>query len=530
MRAHTLSALLLPLLVLGDLARAQDETLVLEPGVLELRNVQDREGEAPVYAASYFSPYENLDQRVIAALRQAKPGSTVYMSYYSISFAEYPRVFRELRDKGVEVRLNLYEKEAVADYKKIDDDLIAAGFDVELIPNLRNPNGQASLHTKFTVVNDELIVTGSANLSASASLANHEHVVVVQSAELARRYRDEWDEQREAADAMRAAMTDEEREAYNRAWQDPFPADWTTGSPSRASALSRELRRIDRRTSNPERLVQTYFSPEDRLDAVCRRELLEAKRSVKVAMYTFLNGLANTLVDLARRGVQVTVLADDHQQAMEYAQWVNGKLEGEPNIQFVRANNHLGLYSSIHHKYAIVDDEVVLAGSYNWTGNATRYNDENLIVVRSRAIAARFAEDFAAMLQEYDPDGPHPEVVAEGDTTTALFAVALPFDVPRSYDVFVRFEDADGAPTELLELRHSRSTGENWLGSRVLARGETVRWRVVVAKKGSLIGGLEGEESASFVEEGEARELVANLNGLAQIVHERWRGAAPDFQ
>ena len=45
------------------------------------------------------------------------------------------------------------------------------GFDVDLIPNLRSPGGTASMHTKFTVVNDELVVTGSANLSASASLA-----------------------------------------------------------------------------------------------------------------------------------------------------------------------------------------------------------------------------------------------------------------------------------------------------------------------------------------------------------------------
>lgn len=520
------------LLLLAAPLWAQDpDRLVLEPGVLELPNIQDREGKPPIYAGAYFSPYENLDQRLIAALRQAKPGSTVYMSYYSISYDEYPKVFRELQARGVTVRLNLYEKEAVPDSKRIDDDLVRDGFDVGLIPNLRNPNGQGSMHTKFTVVNDELVVTGSANLSASASLANHEHIVVVQSATLAERYIDEWNEQRRAAAAMHDAMTPEELEAFHASWEDPYPEDWTEGDPSRAETLAATLRRIDERVTNPERLVKTYFSPEDQLDRRCRTELRKARKSIKVAMYTFVNGLVNTLVDAARRGVKVEVIADDHQQAMEFAQWVNDKLEGEPNIRFVRANNQLGLYSSIHHKYAIIDDEVVVGGSYNWTGNATRYNDENLIVVRSKAVAERFAQDFAVMLQEYDPSGPAPEVTVPGATTRVLFAVAIPFEVPRDRAVFVRFEGPDGAPGDLLELRYSRSLGQNWIGSTDLPRGEDVRWRVLVAKKGSLITALEGEAADFDLEEGEeARVVVPAANGLAQILHERWRGAAPSFE
>lgn len=529
-RATPLRAALLVTLAAG-LASAQDDApqdvLVLEPGVLELKNIQTSPNGPARYSNAYFSPYENLDQRVIAALHQAKPGSTVCMSYYSISFNEYPKVFHELRDKGVTVKLNLYEKDALTDYKRIDDDLIADGFDVQLIPNLRNPNGQGSMHTKFTVVNDELIVTGSANLSASASLANHEHVVVLLNSTLARKYRAEFNEQRRAAAAMRAALSEDEFAYYNSSWQDPFPQDWNEGSPSRASELRATLRQIDRRTRNGSRLVQTWFSPEDDLERRCRDELMKARASVKVAMYTFVNGLVNSLVTLARRGVKVEVICDDHQMDMEFAQWVNDKLNGEENIRYVRAENHLGLYSAIHHKYAVIDDEVVLGGSYNWTGNATRFNDENLIVVHSKPIAERFAADFSSMMKEYDPDGDHVPATVVGDTTRVLFSVALPFDLPRSHLAFVQVK-LPGGGEQTVELRHSRSTGENWLGSCDLPRGAAVTWRAGVAKTGSIVGVLSGEEGGeSHLEEGDPRALEASADGLAQIVHERWRGPNP---
>lgn len=521
-----LTAPLAALLLAAGLAGAQDPTLVLEKDVLELEN-QSPPGASALYANAYFSPYENLDQRLIAALRLARPGSTVYMSYYSISYQAYPEVFRELKDKGVTVRLNLYEKEAVADGKRIDDDLIADGFDVALIPNLRSPKGQGSMHTKFTVINDELIVTGSANLSASASLANHEHIIVLKNSALARRYKSEWSEQRRAKAAMAKAMTADEWDTFNSSYSDPFPSDWT--SAGRADALKLELERIDRRSRNTHRRVQGWFSPEDQLEERCREQIRQAQKTVHVAMYTFVNGLVNDLVDAARRGVQVVVIADDHQQDMSWASWVNDKLEGEPNIRYIRAENDLGLYSSLHHKYAVIDGEVVLGGSYNWTANATLYNDENLLVLRGQKLAGRFEADFAGMLAEYDPQGPGISVQIPGATTPVLFAAALSFDVPRNLRVEL-VVTGDAGFSQRIELRHSRSTGENWLGSAVLPRGENLHWRLQIGDQAGFVGILNGTGGGKLHQEPEnAHSLEVNGTGAAQIVRGRWSAPTPSF-
>jgi phosphatidylserine/phosphatidylglycerophosphate/cardiolipin synthase-like enzyme len=508
----------LALLLAPGLGRAQDE--------LQLENVG-----GGLQASAFFSPYDNLDQKVLAALDQARPGTTVYMSYYSLSYAEYPKMYKKLKDRGVTVRLNLYEGVALDPTYAIDDELKAQGYDVQLIPNLRSPTGTASLHTKFTVVNDELIVTGSANLSASASLANHEHVVILRSPQLARLYMAEWNEQRASGEAMRAALTPEEWETFHSSQQ--FPDDWDQG---RGAQLQARLRELDRPTSNSGSTVRTYFSPDD----VCERQAVDAinkaKKSVRIAMYSFVSmPLARATVAAARRGCEVIIVSDEHQQSIGASEPVNSLFESEPRIRHVKGANHLGNFSSIHHKYGIIDDEVILAGSFNWTVQANRYNDENLIVIRSKKLAERFLRDFNALLTAYDPAGALVPVAMPGDQSRVLLCVAYRGVIPRGWELVV-FGDSpalgDGDPKRGVALRTSRSVEPNWLGSLSLPRGVDVTLRFALRKQGSLTDAINGDtgESAIKVEQGDGHPLAVNRLGVAQLHRDEWKGPQPAFE
>ena len=44
----------------------------------------------------------------------------------------------------------------------------------------------------------------------------------------------------------------------------------------------------------------------------------------------------------------------------------------------------------LHHKVIVLDDETVIGGSFNYTGPANQYNDENLFLVRNPQVAAFF--------------------------------------------------------------------------------------------------------------------------------------------
>jgi phosphatidylserine/phosphatidylglycerophosphate/cardiolipin synthase-like enzyme len=48
----------------------------------------------------------------------------------------------------------------------------------------------------------------------------------------------------------------------------------------------------------------------------------------------------------------------------------------------------------MHHKVIIIDNKIVITGSFNFTNNASTDNDENLLVITSHETAARYNEEF----------------------------------------------------------------------------------------------------------------------------------------
>ena len=54
----------------------------------------------------------------------------------------------------------------------------------------------------------------------------------------------------------------------------------------------------------------------------------------------------------------------------------------------------------MHNKFFIIDDHLVLTGSYNFSENAEA-NDENLVVIDSPAVAATYTAYFDALYKKY---------------------------------------------------------------------------------------------------------------------------------
>jgi phosphatidylserine/phosphatidylglycerophosphate/cardiolipin synthase-like enzyme len=48
----------------------------------------------------------------------------------------------------------------------------------------------------------------------------------------------------------------------------------------------------------------------------------------------------------------------------------------------------------MHHKAIVIDGEIVICGSFNFSDNADRSNDENLLIIYNRGVAAKFEEEF----------------------------------------------------------------------------------------------------------------------------------------
>jgi phosphatidylserine/phosphatidylglycerophosphate/cardiolipin synthase-like enzyme len=48
----------------------------------------------------------------------------------------------------------------------------------------------------------------------------------------------------------------------------------------------------------------------------------------------------------------------------------------------------------MHHKVFIIDDKIVVTGSYNYSNNSENTNDENLVFVNNSAIASNYEKEF----------------------------------------------------------------------------------------------------------------------------------------
>jgi phosphatidylserine/phosphatidylglycerophosphate/cardiolipin synthase-like enzyme len=48
----------------------------------------------------------------------------------------------------------------------------------------------------------------------------------------------------------------------------------------------------------------------------------------------------------------------------------------------------------LHHKVIVIDERIVITGSYNFTASAERDNDENLVIVYDPLLARDYLKEF----------------------------------------------------------------------------------------------------------------------------------------
>lgn len=138
--------------------------------------------------------------------------------------------------------------------------------------------------------------------------------------------------------------------------------------------------------------VQVLFSPQDKpITKGVRPALKNAKRRIDVAIFFLTHkGIAQDLIDAHRRGVKVRVIMDATAGKNEYTKHEILREAGIP----VKVEHWGG---KMHAKSAVIDGEVVIAGSMNWTSAGEGGNDENTLIIRSMKHGATFEAWFDRM-------------------------------------------------------------------------------------------------------------------------------------
>ncbi|MSQ57993.1 MAG: phospholipase D family protein [Limnohabitans sp.] len=131
-------------------------------------------------------------------------------------------------------------------------------------------------------------------------------------------------------------------------------------------------------------VIGTYFNPPDNTAQAVADTIDLSKKEVRVQAYGFThNGIAQALVRAHQRGVDVKVLLDKKSQTTN--QYVVNLLIGS-QIQYRLDGKH----AIAHNKVIIVDSDIVITGSFNFTNSAQMRNAENLLILRSNSLAENY--------------------------------------------------------------------------------------------------------------------------------------------
>jgi phosphatidylserine/phosphatidylglycerophosphate/cardiolipin synthase-like enzyme len=133
--------------------------------------------------------------------------------------------------------------------------------------------------------------------------------------------------------------------------------------------------------------VENYFSPVDSVTQKLIQSVQSAKRSIRFIIFTYTDrDLAAAMIERMQAGVDVQGVIENRgasQGALVplFCAKVPVKVDG---------NKY-----TMHHKVIIIDDGIVITGSFNFTRSADTANDDNVLIIHSPAVAALYLQEFA---------------------------------------------------------------------------------------------------------------------------------------
>ena len=144
------------------------------------------------------------------------------------------------------------------------------------------------------------------------------------------------------------------------------------------------------------RMREAFFFPSEASERRLVNHLASAKTSMLICVFALTNDtLANAIRAARERGVDVKLIFDDEMMKMPGSDVKKLHDEGFP----VRVD--LDPKAHMHHKFVVIDDTVVITGSYNWTRQASNKNHENIVVFEDTEIAQKYIEEFNKLWEAF---------------------------------------------------------------------------------------------------------------------------------
>ncbi len=291
---------------------------------------------------AYFMPIQadRALHRIIELINSSK--YYVYVAAFMLSDTQIINSLITAHKRGVDVRIVSDTEGGIA------ESTLLRLYNIFIIYDQRKGD---YMHNKFIVIDNETVITGSANFNYRSFYEYNNDIIIIHDREVAINYYLEFNE------------------LYHRIFGGGEPTH-------------KPVSRIDNI------VIKTYFSPEDHVAERIINELLKANHTIYFATYAFTNyDIAETLVRLAKRGIRVVGVFDSYMYSvLGSMEKIRAYLERRGVTVYLDINPYL-----MHCKLFIIDNYIVITGSYNPSYHAEYSNDENIVIIYSKNIGHKYS-------------------------------------------------------------------------------------------------------------------------------------------
>ncbi|WKZ38100.1 MAG: phospholipase D-like domain-containing protein [Anaerolineales bacterium] len=292
---------------------------------------------------------DSVQGRLIEFINDAQ--TSIHIASFEFNLTPVAEALIAAKNRGVEVKWMTDDKNGL-NYDTQPGRgqfslLIGAGIEV------RDDARSALMHNKFWIFDQQIVWTGSTNITVNGVYKQNNNVLVIRSPQVASIYEREFQEM----------------------WSGQF-------GPRAPSMVNTQWTILD---GTP---VQVLFSPEDNVMRNLIALVKDARTSIRFLAFSFTDfPLAQVMIERANAGVDVKGVFETFGSNSPNSELRTFWCAGLP----VRQD---GNASFLHHKVIVVDNSIVVTGSLNFSANADEVNEENVLIVDNAGIAALYLQEF----------------------------------------------------------------------------------------------------------------------------------------
>lgn len=308
-----------------------------------------------------ISSSNNLTGKLIELINAAN--NTIHIASFEFNLNPVAEALIAAQQRGVEV---LWITDDVHGLESDEDEghgqfalMREAGIEV------RDDARSGLMHNKFWVFDGQFVWTGSTNITVNGTFLNNNNVITIGNPEVAAIYEREFMEMWAGSFGIRSDSTIDQQSVI-----------------------------VD---STP---IQIFFGAEDDVASYLTTLIHSASSQIHFMAFSFTHDEMGTAIrDRAASGVNVAGIFELRGSETSYSELPALYCASIPVRQ--DGNTH-----TFHHKVIIIDNYIVVTGSFNFSDNANSTNDENVIIIANADIAALFQQEFDRRWLEGTPPDP----------------------------------------------------------------------------------------------------------------------------